>query len=380
MNAPTTTLETSLLHAWDPDELAVYADHLLSGDDLHGQLIAIDLRPRPGDATWLQQRRALLARWIGADLAWRAGHLVQHGFLHELRTGSFPPALLDSPAGTYLRGFTVFGRDVRDALVQLAARPRPWLTRLVIASTSYEYLAPDEIRALVAATPRLAELHLLGRPPWWSFHHRALQHVYLAREFERVELSAEVTLVDTPPRATGPAVTAGEVARLGARVAEVEDCNALYADTSFTQPVAALVARLAAAGLVELRGPIVRCTPRAATVELPGPAVATGFLATCPGHVLLPELETHVALIRACAYRYPLSEDVHAALAEYCDVWGGDDGVVRIERERWARIAAAFAALYELQGLDGTFEDPGWPRILELACVRVDGDVYAVTQ
>src|SRR5689334_8932271 len=99
-------LEAALQRGWSFDDLEVYADHLLAKNDPRGDIVAIDLSPRPEQATWVQRRRAALAAWLGNSLAHRAGHLVQHGFIHELRDGTFPPALLDSPVGTYVRGFT----------------------------------------------------------------------------------------------------------------------------------------------------------------------------------------------------------------------------------------------------------------------------------
>jgi len=56
----------------------------------------------PEDKGWKAQRQALLVAWLGEALAARAGHLVQHGFIHAARQDRFhPPDLLDGPLGAW---------------------------------------------------------------------------------------------------------------------------------------------------------------------------------------------------------------------------------------------------------------------------------------
>jgi hypothetical protein len=75
-------IEHALRAAWSLDALAAYADHLQLRGDPRGELIAFDLHPLADHHAWRKRRRALLAAWLG-ELADRAGHLVQHGFIHS---------------------------------------------------------------------------------------------------------------------------------------------------------------------------------------------------------------------------------------------------------------------------------------------------------
>ncbi|MGN6105570.1 MAG: hypothetical protein ACTHU0_10730, partial [Kofleriaceae bacterium] len=164
---PREDLEAALLQHWSFEELAVYADALIEDGDPRGELIAHDLLPSPAAvelATWQARRRELLARWLGDRLAARIGAMAQHGFVHELRDGARSAAVLDSPLGTYVRGYSTWGAErVRDGLDELARRPRPWLTRLSIAAWNDAAL-PDELcRAVLAAAPRLTTVHTRHR-------------------------------------------------------------------------------------------------------------------------------------------------------------------------------------------------------------------------
>ena len=223
-------IEHALRAAWSLDALAAYADHLQLRGDPRGELIALDLHPLTDHHAWRKRRRAALAEWLG-ELADRAGHLVQHGFIHELREGSFARDLLDSPLGQVVRGFTTWGHHERVAqsLTRLAARPRPWLARLTIAYWSDEPLPATLRDRVLAALPNLEELRLAGKPPFAQLDRPIGESAWSLPEHE---LQLLLDAIETLP-----------------------DCNALYA---FSDSVPVLVARAYAAGLVELDGPFVR--------------------------------------------------------------------------------------------------------------------------
>ena len=239
------TIEDTLRAAWSDGALAAYADHLQLAGDPRGELIVLDLNPQAGHRGWAQRRRALLAEWLG-ELADRAGHLVQHGFSHELRDSSHPRDLLDSPLGRFVRGYTVWGSSerVERALARLAARPRPWLQRVTVA------------RWHDGSPPVPAPL--LGK------------------------------VVSEPE----PALAEHELALLLDAIEETPDLNRLCAtyEHAFSMPVPRLLARAHAAGLVELDGPFAH----RATVELGeamAPALADGTLAVQeePAHPWMAE-------------------------------------------------------------------------------------------
>lgn len=122
-----------LRQQWSWDALALYADELTARGDPRGEVIAIDLLPHPERPEWWQRRRAVLARWLGDEDAKLFGHLIQHGFVHELRDGPLAGRVLASPLGEFVRGLSTWGTQRADLrLVQLEAATRPWLTRTTV--------------------------------------------------------------------------------------------------------------------------------------------------------------------------------------------------------------------------------------------------------
>jgi hypothetical protein len=349
-------LEAALQRGWSFGELEVYADHLLSSNDPRGHVVAIDLIPRPEQQTWVQRRRAALAAWLGNTLAARAGHLVQHGFLHELRDGAYPVELLDSPAGAYLRGYTAFGRArAKASLVHLAARPRPWLSRLTIANHGEERLGDVDVRALIAATPRLEDICFLGHPMFGAFPHPAVKRARVDTKCSVIELPIAAQRIDAPDFATGPTVSEDDLELVMELVELAPDCNQLYTyGSEFAEPMPSIIARLAAAKLVELAGPVVRAAS-------PGMAVALGKRRVdldVPGgrgwidqpYIDLGMLTEHITFVRDCLATYPVSGRMHDTLVEYCRQWDRN-GYIAIEPAVLAPYYAAFSALLELRGL-----------------------------
>ncbi len=74
-------LEAGLQARWNLEDLAVYADALIAGGDVRGESIALDLHsePRPLPIKRNRQRLALLARWLGDNLAARVYDLTRWG-------------------------------------------------------------------------------------------------------------------------------------------------------------------------------------------------------------------------------------------------------------------------------------------------------------
>lgn len=356
-------LEAALHRGWSFDELEVYADHLLSNNDPRGDVIALDLCPRPEQRAWVQRRRAALAAWLGNALAVRAGHLVQHGFLHELRDGMYPAELLDSPAGAYLRGYTAWGRArARASLAQLAQRPRPWLSRLTIAYWGDAPLGDALARALIAATPRLEEVCIVGRVPFEAFPHPALRRARLDARCYGIELAAEKTRIEVADGAPGPRIAIDDLELLMELVELAPDCNQLYTHAAeFDEPVPALIARLAAAQLVELAGPVVRvATPGLALelgrgrVDVPDLPVTGGWIEPDRGSIAIGNLAAHAAFVRRCLQTFPICARLHDTLLDYHRAWvRSDTARVSVDGERLATFRAAFAALLELRGLFG---------------------------
>lgn len=272
-----TELERALLESWSSDLLAVYADHLQTRGDPRGGLIALDLAPRPDDRSWRQERRARLIEWVGAGLADHAGHLVQCGFIHELRDGHQPADLLDTPLGDVVRGYSTwsspFSSDprpdaVREALERLARRPRPWLTRLAVEYAGERPCDPSLGQELIAATPNLIELYALGNQLFDSFDHPALRYLYTARLYQQPAAEfpdnrAEVIgILDHGYTGNWLVDDEEDLSTFLELIEITPTCNDLYASyNDLVGPhdsIPALLVRFHEAGLVQLRGPTAR--------------------------------------------------------------------------------------------------------------------------
>ena len=354
-------LEAALQRGWSFDELEVYADHLLSKNDPRGDVVALDLFPRPEQASWVQRRRTALAAWLGNALAARAGHLVQHGFVHELRDGMYPVELLQSPAGTYLRGYTAWGRTrVKTSLEQLASRPRPWLSRLTIAYYGDAPLGDALARALIQATPRLEELCIVGRVPFDAFPHPGIKRARLDARCYGIDIDAVKTRVEVVDGAPGPRIAQDDLELLMELVELAPDCNQLYTHgAQFDEPVPALIARLAAAQLVELAGPVVRVATPGLRLELGDRVLALDALPDGRGwieidrhSIQIDNLEVHGTFVRRCLETFPICARMHDTLLDYHRTWARAEGSrVIVDPERLAGFRAAFNALLELRGL-----------------------------
>ena len=178
-------LEASLQARWSRDELAVYADALMAEGDVRGELIALDLHrePRPRPIARSRQRLALLARWLGEELAESAYDLTRYGFLDTCRDvgKSLLVPLLDR-ASPHVRSLDFIGYshpELRGLIEKLAGEPRPWLVRLAITLND-EWPRPgpiidDDLAArLIAATPRLVDLEIEARDLFAAFPHPAV--------------------------------------------------------------------------------------------------------------------------------------------------------------------------------------------------------------
>ncbi|MCY1002335.1 hypothetical protein OWM54_34795 [Myxococcus sp. MISCRS1] len=64
--------DQSLVTAWRLDTLAVLADRLQQRGDPRGELMALDLNPKPEDRGWRHRRQAVLAAGEHEDLAFDA--------------------------------------------------------------------------------------------------------------------------------------------------------------------------------------------------------------------------------------------------------------------------------------------------------------------
>lgn len=376
-------LERALQRAWRFDELAVYGDLLQAAGDPRGELVALDLHPNAGDAEWRARRREALNAWLGETLATSAGAVVQHGFVHELRYGCHPPTLLESALGAYVRGYAVWGDSDRiaEALAVLAARPRPWLVRLTIASWSGAPLSSKLADAVIAATPHLAELHLVGAPPFRAFAHPALRLLCLdeAIEAELARGDLEVRRRQSVQRATGWTIAPDDRARLLAAVAEHPNCNHLYATLgeTFADPPALLLARAAAAGAIELDGVVARMP----AVE-PGPVrfvptkpAGNLVVETASAEVLVGRIDEHGEQIKRCLAEHAMPPDLRAPLVEYLAILQSlADAETRLARQRTLRalgppLARSLHALVENRGWRGEAGDASWESVEALAAV-----------
>jgi hypothetical protein len=178
-------LEADLRANWAPPEMTVYADYLQSIGDPRGELIAIDLvnmsKSQTGRAEtkWATRRRALLAAWLGDELAEKLETQIFQGFLQATSDRE----ILESPAGEFVRACRIQGAvaDIRTSLAQLAARPRPWLSHLAITAPAPErgaFCVPRPVlERLVAATPHLDSIVLDGSSVVDHLAHPAVRFV-----------------------------------------------------------------------------------------------------------------------------------------------------------------------------------------------------------
>ncbi|WP_163995687.1 hypothetical protein [Pyxidicoccus caerfyrddinensis] len=375
--------------SWRLDALAVQADRLQQRGDPRGELMALDLNPTPEDRGWRHRRHELLTTWLGEPLAARAGHLVQHGFIHALRDDRFhPPGLLDGPLGTFVRRYTVRGDE--QALARLASRPRPWLVQLTFMPGGPAVRVSDTVRdALIAATPHLQELHLLGaRPPFDAFPHPAVRRVSLGQQ----NLPAERNTLIVPegvevlgcPHAEGrrgPWVENSELELALEAVHEQHDCGRLQESHGeyFAEvgSLPALLARLRSAGLVTMDGPLVRLTtagrvlrnleplraPRLSSAQLDfgrwilwaGARRRTGE----HDEVFIDTLRSHIPWLEQCLAHVPLDKSVQDTLVSYRrflidTLIPADEHEVRAFDSPGA-LAEAVETLLELEDLDLEF-------------------------
>ncbi|GEN08237.1 hypothetical protein SAMN05443572_106337 [Myxococcus fulvus] len=340
-------LDHSLVTAWRLDTLAVLADLLQRRGDPRGELMALDLNPKPEDRGWRHRRQEVLAAWLGAPLAALAGPLVQHGFIHALRDDRFhPPGLLDGPLGTFVRQYTVRG-DER-ALARLASRPRPWLVQLTFIPTGPTVRVSDTVRdALIAATPHLQELHLLGsRPPFDAFAHPTVRRVYVGQGHlpasgSTLTVPDGVEVLGTPDAEgrRGPWVEDAELELALEAVQEQPDCGRLEesygADFAAVGSLPALLARLRSAGLVTMDGPRIRLTtagrvlrnlePLRAPRAPPAPSDLGRWVLWAEARqsegeassVPIKSLRGHIHWLDACLASAPLQKNIQDTLVSY---------------------------------------------------------------
>jgi hypothetical protein len=204
-------LDAALRARFDPDDLAVYADLLQSEGDPRGELITLELQTAVTPEI-VERRRALLKSWLG-DMPVVEEVLLKfrYGFIEDMQLdGSSGYAWLASPAGEFLRTGWMYGKriEVERALVALAARPRPWLTKLALEERwdDYEITVPPD---LVAATPNLVTLELVGPFALEVFAHPKIERIVwtMGRTQGRGELRmpslTTLELSTRPPRYEG---------------------------------------------------------------------------------------------------------------------------------------------------------------------------------
>lgn len=361
-------LEHELQRAWSFDELEVYGDHLLDAGDPRGELISLDRQPLPADQRWRTRRAAALDRWLGRELALRAGHLTMHGFVHELRVGMHPPEWLDGPFGAVVRGYTTWGNADRItiALERLVARRRPWLSRLVIANWSGRPCAPELANRLIGALPNLRELHLIGAPAFREFLHPALRTiVHTASVQPKVMPAVERKHRSSLPYATDWPLTVATREQLLGTLADLDDLNQLYAwwQDSFDEPLAALVVRLAAAGEVTLGGPLVWRSGNYPVID-ENYAGNVALQLTSHGEVALtiPAASTHHDHLRRECERTQLTKPLREAVERYLSALQYVSFIGGWEREPRERslsgslpeLAQALDTMTERYALDGT--------------------------
>ncbi len=387
--------------AFDFDELEVYADHLQAEGDPRGELVSLDLQPQPTDRAWWLHRRGAAEAWLGP--AHPFAHLVQHGFIHELRDGATPRALLDGPLGDVVRGYTTWGHGrVFDSIRRLATRPRPWLVRLAIAYWSKRRLSNADRDALIAATPNLRELVLVGDPVVTAFPHPNVRSLVIEdrtlpqlvgfrglparRAVDGMGLHPDVavTVVQVPTGRAGPLLTRERFVELRTAVEATPDVRALAAHaTRFPEPMPALLARYAASGLLELEGPVVRVA-QVSTRNPPwlgfGPP-ARSFVVEGGGHrVAIRAVRNHVELLTARMTQYSLTETARDTLSAY----SRQLYMTSLRALTGATLTALASALWNLLELRGMTGDDlgnpnGWVELEQLATLLANTSSATVT-
>jgi len=385
--------------AFDFDDLEVYADHLQAEGDPRGELVSLDLRPQPTDRAWWIHRRAAAEAWLGQSHPY--AQVVQHGFVHELRDGATPRALLDGPLGDVVRGYTTWGHArVLDSIRRLAARPRPWLVRLAIAYWSKRRLSTADRDALIAATPNLKELVLVGDPLFSAFPHPNVRTLVIEdrtlpqlagfrglpthRAVDGMGLHPDVavTVVKVPTGCAGPLLTRELFVELRAAVESTPDVRALAAHAArFPEPMPALLARYAASGLLELEGPVVRV---AQVSQRTGPWLGFGpparsFVVEGGGQrVAIRAVRNHIELLTGRRDQYLLTETARDAIAAYARQ------VFATSLRTLAGASALATALWnllELRGMTGadTNNPTGWAELEQLATLLANTSSATVT-
>jgi len=174
-------LEEGLYGVFDRDHLAVYADELQRDGDPRGELITIDLHTeeRGESLELMEQRRAILADLLGADVAAHPMVRCRYGFIDLVDAPMHSDeaseaavaaveAVLRGDMGRFVRSAVFVGTTerVRDMLIALAEQPRPFLNRLAIRGQSWLNrvdLSPELVASVSGALPRLHTLEVSGR-------------------------------------------------------------------------------------------------------------------------------------------------------------------------------------------------------------------------
>jgi hypothetical protein len=167
-------LAATLRASWTREHAAIYADHLQTQGDPHGELIAIDLALEVRRDLELERRReVVLEAWCDELLAPPRDELVRPSSLHgrirttwgfldaRLDSAKHVRSLFDHPCGRYLRRVELRGEptELFDAVRLFASRTHPWLAEIAIANEP-QLEGPDVI-ALRASAPCLATIEIV---------------------------------------------------------------------------------------------------------------------------------------------------------------------------------------------------------------------------
>jgi hypothetical protein len=158
------------------DELAVYGDYLQSRGDPRGELIAIDLADDPALA---DRRRVLEVEWLAPlPTPLHVSGRSRFGFAElEITTAEQLVVLLAGPIAPFVRTLAIQGAAhvIADAVPAFTGRMLPALASLEIHHTSdipsKPIVTSHHADKLIAATPRLARLHVNGRRVFGHIDH-----------------------------------------------------------------------------------------------------------------------------------------------------------------------------------------------------------------